>query len=149
MADLKTVLKKVKTELTRQDKVRENAHENMRKATSLSKRTILLIHRKRFEEAENTIEKAKDLILRLFREKIDAIMGSGQFHDFKTELQEKTQQLFSTIPEYKLIKQEGAEHKKIFTIEVYISGERFGKGAGKSKKEAETLAAKEALKKLH
>lgn len=93
-------------------------------------------------------ERARDLILRLFREKIDAIMGSGQFHDFKTELQEKTQQLFSTIPEYKIIKQEGAEHKKIFTVEVYISGERFGKGAGKSKKEAETLAAKEALKKL-
>ena len=62
LSDLKTVLKKVKTELTRQDKVRERAHENMRKATSLSKQTILMIHQKRFEEAENTIEKAKDLI---------------------------------------------------------------------------------------
>ena len=62
LSDLKAVLKKVKTELTRQDKVREKAHENMRKATSLSKQTILLIHQKRFEEAENTLEKAKDLI---------------------------------------------------------------------------------------
>ena len=62
LSDLKTVLKKVKTELTRQDKVRENAHENMRKATSLSKQTILLIHQKRFEEAENTVEKAKNII---------------------------------------------------------------------------------------
>jgi translin len=62
LSDLKTVLKKVKTELTQQDKVRENAHENMRKATSLSKQTILLIHQKRFEEAENTLEKAKALI---------------------------------------------------------------------------------------
>ena len=62
LSDLKTVLKKVKTELTRQDKVRESAHESMRKATSLSKQTILLIHQKRFEEAENTVEKAKNLI---------------------------------------------------------------------------------------
>jgi translin len=65
LSDLKTVLKKVKTELTRQDEVRENAHESMRKATSLSKRTILLIHQKRFEEAENTLEKAKDLVVSL------------------------------------------------------------------------------------
>ncbi|MBM4145263.1 MAG: ribonuclease III [Nitrospira sp.] len=93
-------------------------------------------------------EKARSLIIRLFKEKIDAIMRSGEFHDFKTELQEKTQLLFSTIPEYKILRQEGAEHKKLFTIEVYIEGERYGAGTGKSKKEAETLAAKEALQKL-
>lgn len=93
-------------------------------------------------------EKARSLIIRLFREKIDTIMRSGEFHDFKTELQEKTQLLFNTIPEYKIIRQEGAEHKKLFTIEVYIEGERYGDGTGKSKKEAETLAAKEALQRL-
>jgi len=93
-------------------------------------------------------EKARSLIVRLFKEKVDTIMRSGDFHDFKTELQEKTQLLFSTIPEYKIIRQEGAEHKKLFTIEVYIEGERYGDGTGKSKKEAETLAAKEALQKF-
>lgn len=93
-------------------------------------------------------EKARALIVRLFKEKIDTIMRSGEFHDFKTELQEKTQLLFSAIPEYKIIRQEGAEHKKLFTIEVYIEGERYGDGTGKSKKEAETLAAKEALQRL-
>ena len=93
-------------------------------------------------------KKAKELILGLFKEKIDTILSSGEFHDFKTELQEKTQLLFSTIPEYKMIKQEGEEHKKIFIIEVYIAGKKFGRGYGKSKKEAETIAAKEAMKKL-
>ena len=92
--------------------------------------------------------KAKELILRVFKGKIDAILGSGEFHDFKTELQEQTQLLFSMIPQYKIIKQEGEEHRKIFTAEVYIEGEKFGTGCGKSKKEAETLAAKEALSKL-
>lgn len=93
-------------------------------------------------------EKAKELILRLLKEKIDTIMSSGEFHDFKTELQEKTQLLFNAIPEYKIVKQEGEEHRKIFTIEVYIAGEMLGKGFGKSKKEAEMLAAKEALNNL-
>jgi ribonuclease-3 len=93
-------------------------------------------------------KKAKELILVLFKEKIDTILSSGEFHDFKTELQEKTQLLFSTIPEYKMIKQEGEEHKKIFTVEVYIAGKKFGTGYGKSKKEAETIAAKEAIYKL-
>ena len=47
-----------------------------------------------------------------------------------------------------IIKQEGEEHRKVFTAEVYIKGERFGAGFGKSKKEAEILAAKEAIGKL-
>ncbi len=93
-------------------------------------------------------DKARQVILRLFKEKIDSIMSSGQFHDFKTELQEKTQLLFNIIPEYKIVKEEGEEHKKLFTIEVFINGQRSGIGLGKSKKEAETHAAKEALKKL-
>jgi ribonuclease III len=93
-------------------------------------------------------EKSQELILRLFKEKIDAIMSSGEFHDFKTELQEKTQMLFSVIPEYEMIRQEGEEHRKTFTVEVHIAGDTFGTGCGKSKKEAETIAAREALKKL-
>jgi ribonuclease-3 len=47
-----------------------------------------------------------------------------------------------------MIKQEGVEHKKIFTVEVDIAGKKFGTGYGKSKKEAETIAAKEAIYKL-
>jgi ribonuclease-3 len=92
--------------------------------------------------------KVRELILMLFREKIDALTYSTEFHDFKTELQEKTQLLFGLLPEYRVTKQEGEEHKKVFTIEVYIKGKKFGKGKGKSKKEAETLAAKEALLRL-
>jgi ribonuclease-3 len=90
----------------------------------------------------------RELVLRLFSEKLDAIMHSTEFSDFKTELQEKTQLLFGSLPEYRVVKQEGEEHKKVFTIEVIIAGKRFGRGTGKSKKEAQTLAAKEALSRL-
>jgi translin len=59
---LKTVLKKVKLDLTEKDAIREKAHEDMRKATSLSKQAILLIHQKRFEDAKKSVEKAKKVI---------------------------------------------------------------------------------------
>lgn len=97
---------------------------------------------------DGSYKKVRELILRLFREKIDVIMHSNELYDFKTELQEKTQLLFGTLPEYRVIKQEGEEHKKIFTIEVFIKGKKFGKGTGKSKKEAQAFAAEEALLQL-
>ena len=97
---------------------------------------------------EGGYQKAREIVLVLFRGKIDAVMHSADLSDFKTELQEKTQFLFNTLPEYRVIKQEGEEHKKVFTIDVFINGKRFGTGAGKSKKEAQTFAAKEALSKL-
>jgi len=93
-------------------------------------------------------EDARCLILGLFQDKIDSVLKSGKFHDFKTELQEKTQLLYNSIPEYRMIKQEGKEHNKIFTVEVFIAGTKFGAGFGKSKKEAETNAAQEALREL-
>jgi translin len=65
LSSLKTVLKEAKKELLQKDKVRENAHENMRKATSLSKQAILRIHQKRLDEAKGLIENAKEIILRL------------------------------------------------------------------------------------
>lgn len=93
-------------------------------------------------------KKARGIVLKLFRKEIDVLLNSTKFYDFKTELQEKTQLLFGVLPEYRVVKQEGEEHEKIFTIEVLIEGKKFGKGSGKSKKEAQTLAAKEALSRL-
>lgn len=93
-------------------------------------------------------KKVKAVVLKLFRKEIDTLMDSTRFYDFKTDLQEKTQLLFGVLPEYRVVKQEGEEHEKVFTIEVFIEGKKFGKGSGKSKKEAQTLAAREALSQL-
>ncbi len=93
-------------------------------------------------------KKVKAVVLKLFRKEIDTLMDSTRFYDFKTELQEKTQLLFGVLPEYRVVKQEGEEHEKVFTIEVFIEGKNLGKGSGKSKKEAQTLAAREALSQL-
>lgn len=90
----------------------------------------------------------KSVILRLFSDKIDSVISKKEGYDFKSELQEKSQSLFGVLPEYRIVKQEGEEHKKIFTAEVYINGRLYGEGTGKSKKDAQMSAAKEALKKL-
>ena len=62
---LKTILKEVKKELMQKDKVRENAQQSMRKATSLSKQAILFIHQRRHEEAKKIVEHVKEIIFRL------------------------------------------------------------------------------------
>ena len=81
MSSLKTILKEVKKELTQKDKVRENAQESMRKATSLSKQAILLIHQKRVEEAKKFIDNAKEVISRLqgLAKEYPEIIYSGMF----------------------------------------------------------------------
>jgi translin len=81
LSALKAVLKEVKKELKQKDKVRENAQETMRKATSLSKQTILLIHQERFEEAKRLVENAKGLISRLqdLSNEYPEIIYSGMF----------------------------------------------------------------------
>lgn len=90
----------------------------------------------------------REIIIRLFRDRISGVIKSGQYHDYKTELQEMSQTLFGVLPEYRITGQEGDEHKKIYTVDVVISGEEFGKGIGRSKKEAETKAAGEAIRKM-
>jgi translin len=65
MPSLKAVLREVKNELKEKEKVRESAHNNMRKATSLSKQAILFIHQKKMKEAKNLIENAKEILLKL------------------------------------------------------------------------------------
>jgi translin len=64
-ANLRNLLKEIKRELTQKEKVREEAHESMRKAASFSKQAILLSHQKRLEEAKKQLEKAKEVLTKL------------------------------------------------------------------------------------
>jgi translin len=65
MPSLKNILKEIRKELTEKEKVREDAQKDMRKATSLSKQAILLIHQKRLKDAKKLIEKATEIISKL------------------------------------------------------------------------------------
>ncbi len=68
------------------------------------------------------------------------------FKDYKTQLQEIVQQTPEEHVEYVPAGESGPDHNKRFTVEVHLNSNVIGKGTGKSKKEAEQLAAKEALK---
>jgi ribonuclease-3 len=97
---------------------------------------------------DSGFEKTREIVLNFFREKIEGAIESGEFYDYKTELQEKTQLRHGMLPEYKVIRQQGEEHQRIFTVAVFLDGKKLGVASGRRKKEAETLAAKKALERI-
>lgn len=90
-------------------------------------------------------ETTKKVVLAVFHEKIENVINKKEGADFKSDLQELCQSRFGRLPEYRIVRQDGQDHKKIFTVEAYINGTLLGRGIGRSKKEAEIAAAKEAL----
>jgi len=70
------------------------------------------------------------------------------FYDAKTNLQEQIQKTDNQKLSYEQISEEGPGHDKIFTCAVLLNGEEIGRGKGSSKKNAEQMAAFEALKKI-
>lgn len=68
--------------------------------------------------------------------------------DYKTELQELVQQKPDQTLRYIAAGESGPDHNKLFLSDVSLNGEIIGSGSGKTKKEAEQAAAREALKKL-
>ncbi|XES76801.1 MAG: hypothetical protein ACBZ72_11585 [Candidatus Bathyarchaeia archaeon] len=78
---LKSLLQEIKQELMQEEEAWEEARENMRKATSLSKQTILLSHQKRLPEAKKQLEKAQELLtnLKAQAERHPAMIYGGMF----------------------------------------------------------------------
>ena len=71
--------------------------------------------------------------------------GAG---DYKTQFQEWCQKTHDTLPRYVTIRETGPDHQKLFEVELSVQGEVVGTGSGRSKKEAEQQAAKQALQQL-
>ncbi|MBU0650784.1 ribonuclease III, partial [bacterium] len=86
-------------------------------------------------------KEAKKVLDFLFYDVIADIEETGGHKNYKSKLQEISQDLYKTIPNYKVLDEKGPEHEKIFSIEVDIAGKIQGNGFGKSKKEAEQQAA--------
>ena len=68
--------------------------------------------------------------------------------DYKTRLQEISQLLFRAPPVYRLLSETGPDHAKCFVTEISVGGNVLGIGEGKSKKQSEQEAAKQALNEL-
>lgn len=68
--------------------------------------------------------------------------------DYKTRFQEWCQRRYDVLPRYVTVRETGPDHQKLFEVEVQVDGRALGAGQGHSKKEAEQLAAQQALKQM-
>ncbi|MFI3209814.1 MAG: ribonuclease III [Peptostreptococcaceae bacterium] len=93
-----------------------------------------------FESKKFILENMKDIIEHTRQGKI--------FRDHKTYLQEILQSKGKVNIEYKLADEKGPDHNKTFVMEVYVDEKLNGTGEGKSKKEAEQIAAKNAIESI-
>lgn len=98
--------------------------------------------------SDGGLAQAANFIIKNFEEIIKESAERKITFDFKTELQELCQGQRLPLPVYKVAGERGPEHEKIFEIELLISDKLYGRGTGRSKKEAEQIAAEEAIRKL-
>ena len=95
---------------------------------------------------DSGMKAATKWVLGLMNEEIIEAEQKKDFGDFKTQLQELVQQTCSGSVLYRVVKEEGQDHLKTFTVAAFVDGKKLGTGVGSSKKVAEQLAAAESLK---
>jgi ribonuclease-3 len=93
---------------------------------------------------DSGMEEASKFILKFIVPAINNPIASN-IHDYKTDLQEIVQRNPEETIDYVLVKEIGPDHDKRFTVEARINSNAVGSGTGRSKKEAEQHAAREAL----
>lgn len=95
------------------------------------------------------LERARDFLLGMFEQEVIYALSKGNlFIDYKTELQEILQKKTKSKIEYKVEKEVGPDHNKKFYMNVIVENKIIGSGMGRNKKEAEQMAAKQALYKM-
>ncbi|WP_024791567.1 ribonuclease III [Lebetimonas sp. JS032] len=94
---------------------------------------------------EAGFEKTKEIALNLLKNVYPTITPEELLRDYKTNLQEITQAHFGEVPEYRVVKTSGPDHKKEFEIAVFIQGKKYASAKGKSKKVAQQEGAKKTI----
>ncbi len=93
---------------------------------------------------DSGLEAARTFVLRFIPEELD-VEKVTYVSDYKTALQEIIQKNREEKIEYVIVAEKGPDHNKTFTVEVHLNSNVIGTGEGRSKKQAEQVAAKEAL----
>lgn len=94
------------------------------------------------------LENAEKFIIENLKDAIEKSTKHVGMKDFKTVLQEKLQENGDVVIKYSVIKEEGPDHAKTFTVKVEVNGKELAIGVGKTKKHAEMNAAEKALNTL-
>lgn len=93
------------------------------------------------------LDAVAETLVPLFSEQLREVVASGGGHDPKTALQELVVRMGNGRPSYR-VASSGPDHAKSFSARVYVGEQLEGEGAGRSKKEAEQNAARDALVRL-
>ncbi len=93
------------------------------------------------------IEIATKYVVNMFEDDVKKFTPT-EVKDYKSLLQEAMQAEYRESVTYKVISEKGPPHDRTFEVEVYFNGQALGSGVGKSKKDAEKMAAKNALSKV-
>ncbi|HEX2294937.1 MAG TPA: ribonuclease III [Actinomycetota bacterium] len=96
---------------------------------------------------ERGIDAARSALVPIFRDRIADAVAAGNRFDPKAALQERVVRAGHALPQFRVVGS-GPDHDKRFEAEVFVAGELLGTGRGRSKKEAEQSAAREALARL-
>ena len=91
------------------------------------------------------IADARDFVLEVFRSQIRAAETVATDNDYKSRLQEICQARMHATPVYRIVEENGSDHAKTFVAEARAGNKVLGRGCGRSKKEAQQAAAREAL----
>ncbi len=90
-----------------------------------------------------------EIVDRLFKDALEGVAVGRSGADYKTKLQEDAQLRLKIGPKYRVLSERGPEHEKVFEIEVNVGERITARATGRSKKEAEQAAARQALEMLH
>jgi ribonuclease-3 len=94
---------------------------------------------------EHGYDTAQRFIKKFLLSKTDEVVSRGLLKDAKSKVQEKSQEIFGVTPKYKVQKETGPDHDKKFIVGIFFASEKIAEGEGKSKQEAEQVAAQNAL----
>lgn len=90
---------------------------------------------------------AKQFVTRFIISKLPDILENSLWMDPKSRFQEAAQDIIGVTPTYRVLKEDGPDHNKIFVVGVYLDKEKIAEGTGTSKQEAQVAAAEQALEK--
>jgi ribonuclease-3 len=91
------------------------------------------------------LARVRQFVRRTLKDELTGLRSAGMPYDPKSRLQEVIQSRWQTTPSYKLVKTEGPDHARRFTVQVVVGGRALGVGEGRSKQMAEKEAAQQAL----
>lgn len=94
------------------------------------------------------LEKVRAFVLKLWEADFKRESASPGEADFKSLLQEGSQKFLQVLPVYAVAGVRGPDHQRVYEITVSLAGLAYGRGTGSSKKEAEQMAAAQALERL-